>query len=308
MNILIFGGTGFIGKALTGRLSELNHKITLVSRNPEKYRNFSGKNISVIGEKKNNAELFNEAIEKTDAIINLAGEPISNKRWTSQQKEKIITSRINTTADIINSIRNAKNKPEILVNISAVGFYGNTEEMVIDEASPKGSGFLAKVCELWENEAKMAENFGVRVIIPRLGIVLEKNGGALKKLLFPFKFYMGGPLGSGKQWFPWIHLDDVVNSIIFSLENNISGVFNAVSPNPVRMKEFCSALGKIMRKPSWLYVPSFILKILLGEMSQMLLTGQKAYPKKLIESGYKFKYERVEDALKGMFKSANSQI
>ena len=206
------------------------------------------------------------------------------------------------TGAIVSAIGQARKKPSVLVSASAVGYYGHVEYGDVAETHSKGNDFLAAVCERWEQEARRAEAYGVRVITPRFGVVLEKEGGALKRLLLPFKLFLGGPLGSGKQWFPWVHRDDVIEIISFVLQNpKVSGPVNVTAPEPVTMKEFCTALGKALHRPSWAPVPAFVLRTILGEMSLVVLTGQRAIPKKLLEAGYTFKYPQLTGALSAIF-------
>ena len=221
------------------------------------------------------------AVDGADGIINLAGEAIAGKRWTAAQKEKIRASRIATTRALVDAVAGAKVKPKVLINGSAVGYYGPRGDETVTEETRPGSDFLARLCVEWETEANKIAHHGVRVALLRTGIVLGRGGGALAKMVAPFKFFAGGPLGSGKQWMPWIHMEDEVGLILFVLENaSASGPFNATAPNPVMMREFCSTLGKVLGRPSWAPVPAFALKILLGEMADMLLTGQRVVPER----------------------------
>ncbi len=191
-----------------------------------------------------------------------------------------------------------------MINGSAVGFYGPVEQGDVTEETSLGKGFLANLCDVWEKEAESLKNSGVRVVLLRTGIVLERGGGALAKMEFPFKIFAGGPLGSGQQWFPWIHRDDEIGLIEFALTNDkVSGPLNATAPNPLTMTDFCKALGHALKRPSWAPVPAFVLKVLLGEMSEMLLTGQKAMPKAALDTGYVFKYPTADTALKAIYKS-----
>jgi hypothetical protein len=219
------------------------------------------------------------------------------KRWDSEHKKKILDSRVIGTRSIVDAIYKMENRPKVLVGASAVGYYGKSEKQV-DELSNGGTGFLADVVKAWECEAAKVEQLNVRRVNVRIGIVLDKNEGALAKLLTPFKFFIGGPLGSGKQWFPWIHVDDVVDLFLYSIDNNINGVVNAVAPEIVRMNEFCSVLGKVMKRPSYFKVPEFILRVVIGEAAEEILSGANIYPKRTIELGYKFHYPNLKSALK----------
>ncbi len=296
MKILLSGATGFIGKSLINELLKTGHDLILLTRNPSKI--IQRPSLSVLPWDGESTKLWGHSADGVDAVINLAGEGIADKRWSESRKKALIESRAKSTKAIVEFIRTAKKKPSVFINASAVGYYGNVPSGDVFESSPKGQGFLAETCDLWEKEAKPAEALGVRTAFIRIGIVLEDGGGALAKMTFPFSLYAGGPLGSGKQWFPWIHRDDIIGAILFILQNqNLSGPVNLVSPNPVTMSEFCKKLGKVMRRPSWAPVPGFMLKILLGEMADMLLGGQRALPKKLTDAGYVFKYNEAEDAL-----------
>ncbi len=298
MKIIIAGGTGFIGTELIRQISG-NHQLIVLTRNPgTKAQSGSVEFVEWDGTPDGS---WTRHVDGADAVINFAGVTIAGKRWTKTQKKKILGSRINATKAIVEAVGNAKNKPSVLVNISAVGYYGNIEEGDVTEQHSSGDDFLAYVCRQWEQEALVAEKRGVRVVLPRLGVVLGKNGGALQKLLLPFRMFVGGPLGSGKQWFPWIHIDDVIGIIMYAIENkNVSGPINAATPEAVRMKEFCATLGKVLHRPSWAPVPAFALKLILGEMAMMLLTGQKVIPQKILNAGYQFKHPRLSEALQSI--------
>jgi hypothetical protein len=237
-----------------------------------------------------------------DAVVNLAGESIASGRWTKTRKERIMSSRTNITRALVQSMQNANPKPKVLISASAIGFYGPRIAEFVTEDAPPGTDFLADVCKAWEAEALKAEDMGVRVVLVRIGGVLESDGGALPKMIMPFKFFLGGPIGSGKQWFSWIHRDDITGIIKYALENElISGPVNLTAPEPVTNKEFSSALGRAISRPSWLPVPGFIIKITLGELGDILLTGQRVLPEKALKAGYKFKHPDVDEALRAIF-------
>ena len=300
MKLLLNGCTGFIGKELIKKLKAEDYSLIVLSRNPDKNKPLEDKNIEVLYWDSLNP-LPISLLEESNAVINLAGEPIVNKRWSNHQKKLLKESRINTTKNLVKAISMSSKKPAVLINASAVGYYGNIEDEIVTETSKKGIGFLANLCEQWEKEALQAESFGVRVVILRTGIVLEKGGGALSKMLLPFKLFTGGPLGSGKQWFPWIHRDDVINIILYSLQNkDTTGPLNVTAPNPVTMNNFCKTLGHVLSRPSWMPVPALALKLLLGEMSELLLNGQNVIPERALQLGYKFKYPLLEDTLRKM--------
>jgi hypothetical protein len=301
MRVVVAGGSGLIGRKLIEELLRVQHKVTVLSRRPENVRKiFSTVHVEFWDAKTNDALI--DVLDGADAIINLTGESIAAKRWTRIQKERILSSRIASTQAIIGAINQTRNKPSVLLNASAVGYYGNVPEGEVTEANPKGRGFLADVCALWEAEALKVQEAGVRVVLLRTGIVLDKNGGALRKFLLPFQFFIGGPMGSGKQWFPWIHIRDEVAAILFAMENErITGPLNLAAPESVRMLEFCRKLGKILHRPSWMNVPAFVLKIALGEMAEsLLLDGQKVIPQKLIDTGFKFQFPKLEGALRDL--------
>lgn len=240
-------------------------------------------------------------MDGAEGVIHLAGEPIAGKRWTAEQKQKIRSSRIDTTRALVAAIAAAKQKPRFLINSSAIGYYGARGDEALNEQAGPGSDFLARLCVDWEGEAIKAEEHGLRVIRLRTGIVLGRGGGALAKMLLPFKLFIGGPLGSAKQWMSWIHLEDEIGLIQFLIENpQARGVVNATAPNPVTMKEFCQTLGRALHRPSWAPVPAFALRLMLGEMAEMLLTGQRVLPEKALSLGYRFRYPDLREALRAL--------
>ncbi len=298
MNILVTGGTGFLGRALLKRLLEEKHSVVLLTRHPDAVKDLGGDSIEIEQWDGKTTDPWLHRVEGVDGVVNLAGESIGAKRWTEARKASLVGSRIDATRAIIAAISRAKKKPRVLVNASAVGYYGDVKSGDVTETYPRGSDFLPGLCDQWEKEAGRAEGLGVRVVIFRIGIVLEKDGGALQRLMLPFKLFVGGPLGSGQQWFPWVHRDDVVDAILFALNNlNLSGAYNLATPDPVTMREFSTALGRAMRRPSWAPVPAFVLRAMLGEMSGTVLTGQRVVPRKLQEAGFSFRYPKLDGAL-----------
>ncbi len=281
--IVGFGLSGLIGKPLVQKLAARYEWVKLthaVLRNPSEEGGWQ------------------KELEGATAVINLAGEPIAGKRWTAAQKKELRDSRLNTTRAIVNAIAKSKSKPEVFLNASAIGYYGPRGDEALEESAAAGQGFLAALCTEWEKEALRAELLGVRTVLLRTGIVLSKEGGALAKMLPPFQFFIGGPLGSGKQMMSWVHIDDEVNAIVKALEDpGIRGPVNLTAPRAVTMNEFAQTLGKVLKRPSCFPVPSFVLKPLLGEMSKMLLTGQRAYPKKLLDHGFQFQFPTLDEAL-----------
>jgi len=301
MRVVVAGGSGLIGRKLIEELLRAQHEVVVLSRKPENVR----KIFPAVRAEFWDAKSFDgltSVLDGADAIINLIGESIGAKRWTRTQKRRILSSRIVSTQAIVAAIKQTQRKPSVLLNASAVGYYGNAPEGELTEANPRGTGFLADVCARWETEALKVREFDMRVVMLRSGVVLDKNGGVLQKLLIPFRFFVGGPMGTGKQWFPWIHLQDEVNVILFAMENEqIAGPLNLSAPESVRMLEFCRELGKILHRPSWMRVPGFVLKCVLGEMAQpLLLHSQKIIPQKLVDAGFKFQFPKLEDALRNL--------
>jgi uncharacterized protein (TIGR01777 family) len=233
-----------------------------------------------------------------DGVVNLAGEPIAAKRWSARQKRRIRDSRVTTTRRLVNAIAAWPRKPSVFISASAVGYYGARGDEELAEADPPGSGFLAEVCQAWEAQALRAEAFGVRVIRLRIGLVLGLSGGALAKMTPPYRVFLGGPLGSGRQWVSWIHRDDLIGLVDWALTHpTVSGAVNATAPHPVTMRALCREVGRLLRRPCWLPVPELILRLLLGEMAQMLLTGQRVVPRAAVQAGYAFRHPDVAGAL-----------
>ncbi|HRK62448.1 MAG TPA: TIGR01777 family oxidoreductase [Candidatus Omnitrophota bacterium] len=298
MKIIIAGGTGLVGQNLIPALISAGHTLFLLSRRAAQKNIFPLDRVQTLYWDGKNLGDWARCFEGADAVINLCGEGIADKRWSSQQKEKLRSSRLDSTRLIVKAIKQSSVKPKVLVNASAVGFYGSVAEGEVEESRGHGQGFLADLCVDWEKAALEAEELGVRVVLPRIGIVLDPKQGALAKMIPPFRWGVGGFLGSGKQWFPWVHIDDLVGMILFAISHEGSrGPFNACAPNPVRMKDFCASLGKVLDRPSCLPVPGFLLRFLLGEMASMLLGGQRAVPRKMLQSGFRFRYPVLESSL-----------
>jgi hypothetical protein len=298
MKIVASGMSGLIGSVLLERLRAKNEVVILKRKASGSAASKTGR--SVAWEPPKIGDWARE-IDGARAVINLSGEPIAGKRWTPDQKKELRDSRLSTTKALVDAMVLAKTKPSVFLNASAIGFYGPRNEEVLSEVSPAGTGFLAELCGEWEKEALRASALGIRTVLLRTGIVLAKEGGALSKMVPPFKFFIGGALGSGRQIMSWIHLEDEVGGILKCLEDErISGPVNLTAPNPVSMSEFAGSLGRVLRRPSFLPVPGIALKILLGEMSELLLTGQNVAPKTLLSAGYVFKYPRLEPALENL--------
>lgn len=302
MRIVLSGGTGFIGRSLASRLIAEKHRVFLLTRNPQAARDMASEFLEIHQWDGKTLGRWVQQVESANAVINLAGESVGARRWSQKQKARIINSRLEATKAIVAAIAQAKDKPSVLINASGVGYYGHVESGDVGESHPPGKDFLSQLAIGWEREATAAQSYGVRVVRLRLGVVLAKDGGALQRMMLPFKLFVGGTIGSGRQWLPWVHRHDVLNIILFALENSkLSGPVNVVAPEPVTMKQFCKALGKAMHRPSWAPVPAFALRLLLGEMADMVLTGQRAIPSRLQEAGYKFLYPKLDEALAAIF-------
>ncbi len=291
--IMITGGTGFVGRYLSEELMKLGHYTMIVSRTPEKYKGVDAKNQRFIS-----WDDVPGAMQQADIVINLAGENLFGKRWTGQVKKRILNSRIEATQTLVSAMEQLQDRPELLVSVSGINYYKASGDQILDEESEAGNDFLAEVCKKWEAEARKAEELGVRVATPRIGIVLEENGGVVEKMRLPFKLFAGGPLGSGEQYMSWVHMRDLCRALIYPMENpDFSGSYNACAPNPVTMNEFAKTMGSVMNRPSLFRVPEFLLKTLLGEAAQPVLSSLRVQPKKLQQAGFTFEYEYLEPAL-----------
>jgi uncharacterized protein (TIGR01777 family) len=298
MRVIITGATGFIGRALCKALHK-DYEVIALSRDASRAAKSIGEMATVIEwDGRTTGSWFQQA-NGAFAIINLAGESIASGRWTESKKAGILHSRLDSARAVIDAIKQMDKKPTVVIQASAIGFYGSRQDEPLDEESTPGKGFLANVCRDVENSVEKIEELGVRCIVIRTGVVLGRDGGAFVKLVKPFRFYLGGHLGNGRQWFSWIHLEDQIAAIKFLMENeHLKGVFNLTAPQPVTMKEFCKILGKVMHRPVWLNIPAFAARLAFGEMAdEMLLSGQKVLPKRLLNTGFDFKYTDVKKAL-----------
>lgn len=295
MKILVTGGTGFIGQSFIRQRLANGDEVSCLTRFPNKIDSlFEGR---VTGFQ----ELPDDKHFEIDAVVNLAGEPIIDKRWSTEQKKIIRDSRIDTTRKLIDWMTNLNHQPEVLVSGSAIGFYGSHSEGKLSEEGAINAGFTHQLCSDWEAEALRAETHGIRVCLIRTGIVLG-DGGALKKMLLPFKLGLGGTVATGRQWMSWIHIDDEVEVISMLLTHpQLNGVFNLTAPNAVTNKQFTHSLAAALNRPSCIPMPGFMLKALLGEGAELLLEGQHVVPKKLLDIGYQFKFERIDDAFRDIF-------
>jgi hypothetical protein len=299
--IVITGATGLIGRSLCTFLNNKGDEITVFTRDIENGKKVLPFITRFVEWNYRNQELWQDELNGKDAVIHLAGANVFGKRWSKKYKSIIMESRKNATRNLVSAIGGIKNKPGVFISSSAVGYYGNQGSQIITEDSPAGNDFLADVCKVWEKEASLVEKSGVRRVSIRTGIVLDTDEGALKKMIPAFKLFAGGPLGNGSQWFPWIHIDDLVSIYLFALDNNnISGAVNASSPNPVTMNEFAKTLGKVLHRPSLFPVPEFVLKLAVGEGAQPILCSQRIIPKKLLDNSFQFKYNHLEPALSSL--------
>ncbi|MBO6525389.1 MAG: TIGR01777 family oxidoreductase [Balneolaceae bacterium] len=293
-NILITGGTGFIGQELRMLLLQQGHYITVITRNPKKYKDEAAKNQQFISWEDDLTEVMNTV----DAVIHLAGESIFSQRWNEEVKQRIYDSRIDSTRQLVEAMKKAESKPGVFVSASASGFYGNQGDNVLDESNPVSDDFLAQVCKDWEEESQKAAEFSVRVVNPRIGIVLEKNGGALEKMLPPFRFGVGGPVGDGKQYMSWIHRTDLCNALIYPIEHEeIEGAYNVCAPNPVDMNEFAETLASVINRPNIFRVPKLALQVMYGEGAKPITDSIRMQPKKLQVNEFEFRFEELEEAL-----------
>lgn len=291
-----------MGRAICNELLSKGYAPVIFSRNLNR-KIFSPEiNVKVI-QWNNDSNKMAEMISGAYGVINLAGASIAGARWTTSYKDEIISSRVNTTRTIVEAIKMARIKPLVFISASAVGYYGNRYDEEIDENSTPGSGFLSEVCKMWESEAIPAKEYS-RTIIARIGIVLDKNEGALGKMLPIFKMSVGGPLGTGKQWMPWIHIKDTARMFVWALENTkVDGVVNFCTPTPVRMRQFAKDLGKAINRPVAFPVPSFSLRLILGESADMVLSSQRVIPRKALDLGFDFKFSNLFEAFSDIIKN-----
>lgn len=299
MQIVIAGGTGTIGRRLVYHLLQYGHVVKVVSRQPFRPANLPAKIVFAQWDGKS-AQGWGNLVEGADAVVNLAGAGIADEAWTDARKKEIEESRVNAGKAVVEAISAASVKPRVLIQSSAVGYYGvQNNDKVLTEDTPPANDFLGRTCQAWEASTVAVEALGVRRVIIRTGVVLDMQGGALPKMVLPFRFFAGGPIGNGRQWFPWIHYCDEVEAIRFLIQTEAaSGPYNLTAPNPIRSSELAKAIGKVMKRPAFAPAPAFVFKTMFGEMSTVLLDGQQAVPKRLQELGYQFKFPQVEAALR----------
>lgn len=305
MRVAITGGTGFVGSKLVRTLQQSGHEVLVLTRSEARARRVFPESafpkVTLVEYMPQASGPWQQAISGCDGVVNLAGAPIS-ERWTSAHKQAMLNSRKEGTAKIVEAIAQAESKPKVLVSGSAIGYYGTSEtELFVESSPPDNDDFLSQICQAWEAEAQKVKDVeGVRLVIPRIGIVLG-NGGALERMLTPFRLFAGGPIGNGRQWFSWIHIDDLVAIIMRALtDDSMAGVYNATAPNPVRMSQACEALGRALNRPSWLPVPDFVIEALLGDGAVVVLEGQQVMPQHLTAEGFEYRYPQVDQAMKAV--------
>jgi uncharacterized protein (TIGR01777 family) len=301
--IVVTGATGLIGKKLVNALVNRGDDVIVFGRNIERAKSLLPNADNYVEWNYKKPDNWNSEINGVDAVVHLAGINLFSKRWNDAFKKEVLESREVSTRNLADAIKSCSNKPGVFVSASGIGYYGDCGDNVLTEVSPAGNDFLADVCKVWESEAKKVEQSGVRSVQVRTGLVLSTEDGALKQMLPPFKFFIGGPLGNGKQWASWLHIDDIVGIYIHAIDNNqLSGAVNAASPKPARMKEFAQTLGKVLHRPALFPVPKFALKIVIGEAAEVVTASQRVDVKKLLDSGYKFRFENLNEALEDLLK------
>lgn len=301
--IIITGATGSIGKKLAKLLIDRGDEVVIFSRDVNKAKDIIPDAKEYIEWDYNNPGTWADKLNGADAIVHLAGANLSGKRWNKAFKEIAYNSRIISTRNLIEAINSVEKKPKVFISANAVGIYGDRCDEVLYESSDLGNDFLANLCKDWEAEVKKAEKYNLRWVSVRTGLVLIKGEGLLKQLYLPFKLFIGGPLAGGKQWFPWIHIDDMAGIYLYLLDNeSVKGPFNAASPEIVRMKEFAKTFGKVIKRPAIFPIPKFAMKIVAGELADYAVMSQKTSVDKILNAGYEFKHPNLENALKELLK------
>ena len=300
MQIVVTGGTGFIGRPLCAALCQEGHRVTLLTRRIETQWPCASI-VTAIEWNGREGGVWERCLDGADAVINLAGAPIADGRWTDARKQLLIESRVLSTRLLVEALSRCSSRPRTLISASGIGYYGASDDRVLDEGAARGQGFLADLCLAWEAEAVRAVEMGVRVVMLRTGMVLEQDGGALPKMLLPFRLFAGGPIMPGTQWVSWIHRRDHIGLIQWVLTTpSVSGPINVVAPEAVTMNRFCEVLGQVLHRPSWLTVPGFALQAALGELGTLMTTGQRVTPAKALSGGYVFHYPTLEPALRAI--------
>jgi uncharacterized protein len=307
MRVFVTGGTGLVGGVVVRRLRERGDAVVVLTRRPERAQQTWGREVSVVAGDPVQPGPWMDTIGECDAVVNLAGEGIFNHRWWTAFKQALRDSRVKSTENVVAALakhpRRGDGSPKVLVNASAIGCYGPHCDEELDETAPAGGDFLAKLCIDWERAALAAEQHGIRVVLLRTGVVLAKEGGALPQMLTPFKMFVGGPVGSGRQVMSWIHIEDLVGEILFALDHaQMTGPMNGTAPQPVTNKEFSKALGRVLHRPSFMKMPGFMMRVMLGEVASVVTTGQRVLPRKALDAGYQFRFTEVDTALRDILK------
>lgn len=304
MQVVIAGGTGLIGRALAAHLVDHNYQVTVLSRQPRPAAALGlPDGVRVERWDGRTAEGWGSLADGAHAIVNLAGESLAAGRWTAERKQRILNSRVNAGRAIVEAVQKAAKKPGVVVQSSAVGYYGPRGDEDVTEDTAAGDDFLARVCVSWEASTASVAEVGVRHVVIRSGLVLSAEGGALPRMALPFRLFMVGRLGSGRQWLPWIHIADEVSAVRFLIEQEkASGPFNLTAPHPLTNEAFSGGLAGAMNRPAWMPVPAFMLRLLLGEMATTVLTGQQALPRRLLDLGFAFRFPQAEPALRDLLR------
>lgn len=305
--IIITGATGSIGRKLVKELTARGDEVTIFTRSPEKTENKIANVKKYVKWEYDNFNSWTDELNGVETVVHLAGANLGAKRWNDEYKKLAYDSRIISTRNLVEAIKSVEVKPKVFICASAVGIYGNRYDEILDETSEPGNDFLANLCKDWESEAAKVENLGVRRVCVRTGLVLYKNEGLMKKLVPSFKMFLGGWLGNGKQWFPWIHIDDIIGIYLHAIDNEsadggLNDAVNAASPGIVANKEFSKTLGKVLSRPALLPVPKIALRIISGELGSYVTDSQRISVDKILNSGYKFKFENLEVALRNLLK------
>ena len=299
MHLILAGGSGLIGTALTRRLLIDGHTVTILSRNPEAHAAPEG--VRLVQWDGRSADGWGSLVNETDAIINLAGVNLGGGLWTRKRKAQLLNSRLDAGEAIVEALRQAEKRPEVLVQSSAAGYYRASGDTLLDESSPPGSDFQGNLCQRWEESTHAVEELGVRRVVIRSGVVFERRAFILKMFMLPFRMFVGGPIGTGRQYVSWIHIQDEVDAILFLINHqDASGTFNLMSPQPVRNAELGRMIGRVLHRPYWFPVPAFAMRLALGELSTVVLDSWRGVPTRLMEQGFRFKFENPEAALRDL--------
>jgi uncharacterized protein (TIGR01777 family) len=307
MKVFVTGATGLVGSRLTEVLHQRGDEVRVLTRNAARASGRLPSGVQVIEGNPQEPGDWQASVSECAAVVNLAGEPLFGRRWTKAQRQRLRDSRVESTRQIVEAIAAAPQRPQVLVNASAVGYYGDVPDGELTEDSPPGDDFLARLCVDWESAALAAQEHGVRVVCARLGVVLARHGGALKQMLLPFRLGVGGPVGRGRQWISWIHLEDLVRILLHAIDTGtLSGAVNATAPHPVRNRDFSRALARALRRPCWLPVPPFMLRVVLGGVATLVTTGQCVVPRRLLDEGFSFQFPTCDEAMHNLLGRAAS--